>query len=175
MNRKTILTALSLIVLSAVVLAACGVSWQTLDKGAFKIDMPGTPKEQTQTIPTPAGPITAIMYSAEAKGEAFLVGYSDYPASLANTDPEMLFNAGRDNAMRSVSGKITSERSITLNGKPGKEFVGDATRPQEGTMTVRIYWVSPRIYTVIYIRPKGAAASENGEKFLNSFQLTGGK
>jgi hypothetical protein len=171
MNRKLPLLALALIILSA-----CGVRWQTLDETGFTVQMPGTPNKQTRSANAPTGSTTINTYSAEAQGEAFIVSYKEYTAEMADTassDPEQFLNMASQSAVHNVDGKITGQRSVTLNGKPGKEIVGNTTKPQEGTFIARIYWDSPRLYQVLYLRPEGAAVSENGEKFLNSFQLTG--
>lgn len=170
MKPKILLIAFALIFL-----AACAAKWETLSEGGFTVQMPGTPNKQSQSINTAVGPVTINMYTVETKGEAFIVAYSDYPeAAASQADPQQLLNNARDGAVRNVNGKITSERSVTLNGKPGKEIIGDGSlASQEGTFVARIYWVSPRIYQALYVRPKGSAASENGNKFLDSFQLTG--
>ena len=105
-------------------------------------------------------------------------------ATFKTSNPEDLLNRARDGALQNVSGKVTSEKPLTMNGHPGKEFSGDGVSPeadssgkhQEATFTARVFWVPPRLYQVLYVRPKTTSApSENGQKFLDSFQLTGGK
>ena len=152
--------------------------WETLDEGGMTVQMPGKPEKQTQTTNTPVGPVNINMLTTQSGDEAFIVGYSEFPDAPAtrSADPEMLLNRARDGAVQNVNGKVTSEKAITMSGHPGKEFTGDSTSPQEATFTARVYWVAPRLYQVLYIRPKTTAApSENGQKFLDSFQLTGGK
>ena len=105
--------------------------------------------------------------------------YNDIPAAIAamaDQDPTTFLNNARDGAVKNVNGKVTSERPVTIDGHPGKEFIGDSTSPQEASFTARVYWVNPHLYQQLYIRPKTtSAASENGQKFLDSFKLTAGK
>lgn len=174
MTRRLLLPSLLVALLCAC--SALTTKWETLNEGGFTARMPGTPKRDTQSVDTPVGKVAFNTYSVENGGEAFIVGYNDFPdnAATQNADAEGLLDKARDGAVRNVNGTVTSEKSVTMNGHPGKEFNGESTTPQPATFTARIYWVSPRLYQVLYIRPKSAAAaSENGQKFLDSFQLTG--
>ena len=180
------LSSLALVVLIFCACSTMQTKWETLSEGGMTVQMPGTPQKQTQSVDTPVGPVTFNTYTAQNGNEAFIVGYNDFPDSPAtrNANPEDLLNRARDGALQNVSGKVTSEKPLTMNGHPGKEFSGDGISPeadssgkhQEATFTARVFWVPPRLYQVLYVRPKTASApSENGQKFLESFQLTGGK
>ncbi len=172
MNRRCKL--LALVIIAAAAACSLPAKWEKLSEGGFTVEMPGKAEKQTQTVPTAAGSVAINMFTVEKGGEAFIVGYNDFPAAAAEAvNLDQMLNNARDGAIRNVNGKLTSERAVTLNGAPGKEFVGEATTPQAGTFTARIYWAKPRLYQVLYVRPKSAAASTNGEKFLASFQLTG--
>ena len=157
--------------------------WETVSESGFTVRMPGKPSKRTQSMDTAVGKIQLTTLAAEKGGEAFIVGYNDFPDSPAvrDRDPEELLNNARDGAVRTVNGKVTSEKAITMNGHPGKEFSGEGIsqeadssgKRQEFTFTERIYWVVPRLYQVLYIRPKTTAApSDDGQKFLDSFRLT---
>src|SRR5436305_13532679 len=97
---------------------------------------------------------------------------------MAESRPETLVNSAGDGASRNEDGGEEPSPAISLPGCPSIEFTGDGTSPdaskQEGTFTARVYWVNPRLYQMLYVRPKTtAAASENGQKFLDSFKLSG--
>jgi hypothetical protein len=176
MNRKLLLATIFV-----ALLCACATKWETVSEGGFTAQMPGTPKRQTQSVPAGGDNIDVTMLSVEKGDEAFIVGYNDIPAAvatLADANPEQLLNNARDGAVQDIHGKVTSEHAITIDGHPGKEFTGDGTSPddakQEGTFTARVYWVNPRLYQVLYVRPKSTSApSDNGQKFLDSFKLSG--
>lgn len=182
MNRRLLLPTL----FAALLVCGCSTllapKWETLSDGGFTAQMPGTAKKQTQTVSTAVGPVTFNTFSVEHRNEAFIVGYNDFPAAATkNIDPEQLLNNAKAGAVQNVGGKVTGEKSITMAGHPGKEFVGEGVSPgtdssgkkQEATFTARIYWASPRLYQVLYVHPKGSAATETGQKFLDSFQITG--
>jgi hypothetical protein len=174
----------NLFYLAVAVLIFCACSsltqtkWETVSEDGFTAQMPGTPNRQTQSV----GAGTDITMFTTTKGnEAFVVGYNDLSAAdakAADSDPQTLLNNARDGAMKNVHGTVTNEHAITIDGHPGKEFTGTGTSPnnpnQEGTFTARVYWVNPRLYQVLYVRPKSdAAPTEDGQKFLDSFKLTG--
>ena len=182
MNRRLLLATL----FAALLVCGCSTllapKWETLSEGGFTAQMPGKAEKQTQSVPTAVGAITFNTFSVEHRSEAFIVGYNDFPAAATkNIDPEQLLNNAKAGAVQNVGGKVTGEKSVTLAGYPGKEFVGEGVSPQpdssgkrqEATFTARIYWASPRLYQILYIHPKGSASSETGQKFLDSFQLTG--
>jgi hypothetical protein len=177
----------NLFYLAVAVLIFCACSsltqtkWETVSEGGFTAQMPGTPNRQTQTVPAGGQNIDITMFTVTKGNEAFIVGYNDIPASVAkvaDSDPQTLLNNARDGAVGNVHGTVTSEHAITIDGHPGKEFTGNGVSPddpkQEGTFTARVYWVNPRLYQVLYVRPKtDAAPTEDGQKFLDSFKLTG--
>ena len=170
------LSSLALIVLLFCACSMLQTKWETLNEGGMTVQMPGTPQKQTQNVDTAVGSVAFNTYSVQNGSEAFIVGYNDFPdnPAIRNADPEGLLDKARDGAVQNVNGKVTSEKAVTMNGHPGKEFSGESTTPQEATFTARVYWDAPRLYQVLYIRPKTASApSENGQKFLDSFQLTG--
>jgi hypothetical protein len=184
MKRRLLLPTLFAALLVCGCSALLAPKWETLNDGGFTVQMPGKAEKQSQSVETQVGPIAFNTFSVEHSGEAFIVGYNDFPvAATANIDPEQLLNNAKTGAVQNVGGKVTGEKSITMAGHPGKEFVGEGVSPgsdssgkkQEATFTARIYWASPRLYQILYVHPKGSAASDTGQKFLDSFQLTGSK
>ncbi|MBC7930744.1 MAG: hypothetical protein H7Z38_09315 [Rubrivivax sp.] len=182
MKRRHLLPTLFAALLVCGCSALLAPKWETLSEGGFTAQVPGKAEKQTQSVSTAVGPVTFNTFSVEHRSEAFIVGYNDFPAAaLANVDAEQLLNNAKTGAVQNVGGKVTGEKSITMAGHPGKEFVGEGVSPgtdssgkkQEATFTARIYWAKPRLYQVLYIHPKGSAASETGQKFLDSFQIAG--
>jgi hypothetical protein len=174
-------SSLALVVLIFCACSAMQTKWETVSEGDMTVQMPGTPQKQTQSVDTPVGPVAFNTWTAQNGDEAFIVGYNDFPDGPAtrNANPEDLLNRARDGALQNVNGKVKSEKPLTMNGHPGKEFSGEGTaseggKQQEATFTARVYWVPPRLYQVLYVSPKSSSGpSENGQKFLDSFQLTG--
>ncbi|MBN1431094.1 MAG: hypothetical protein JXB07_22180 [Anaerolineae bacterium] len=135
------------------------------DEGKFSVLMPGTPTEETQT--TTDG--TDIhMFSVEDWGDAYLVGYSDFPQDIIEgTDAEMLLDFARDGA--AGDGTILSETSITINGYPGRALEIDSS-DDDIVLYANIYLVDNRLYQVIVTSGDGTRSAKVSE-FLDSFKL----
>ena len=147
-------------------------NWQTVKENGFTVDMPGAPARNQQTAPTPAGQITSYTYSVELKNEGYTVAYTDYPAAALEklTDTETFLDNGRAGAIASFNGALTEEHPLKLSNYSGREFSADA-KNKDATVTDRIYWAPPRVYQVIYERPKGTPIAGDGKKFLDSFSI----
>lgn len=162
------------------VLAVLGCSslsetkWETVSEGGITVEMPGKPTKTTQTAQTAAGPINVNMLMVDKGSEAYMAAYNEFPAAAASNviDPKLLLDSGRDGALRNVNGKLTSERPLTLGSVPGRELVGEGnSQGKDVAFIARIYWASPRLIQVIYMREKSKAESPDGKKFLDSLKI----
>ena len=98
----------------------------------FKVQMPGTPKEQTQT----AVGIPVAIFSAEDPNGAYIVSYADLPIP-GNESPDQIekrLDGSRDGQLAHMGGsKLVSESKIQLGGKyPGRDIRGPAQQAMEG-------------------------------------------
>ncbi len=151
-----------------------GTKWETVSEGGISVQMPGKPTRQTQTAQTPVGPINVNMLLVDKGAEAYMAAYNEFPAAAAANvpDPQVLLNSGRDGALRNINGKLQSERPVTLGAHPGREIIGEGTtQGKQVAFTARIYWASPRLIQVIYMREKSKSESADGKKFLDSLQI----
>lgn len=148
--------------------------WETTTSGGMSFSLPGKPKEQTQTVQSPSGPVEVRITSFERGREAFMVAHTEFPAQIANSpalaNPKVLLDTGRDGALRNVNGKLISERDLVLNGHPGREVVGEVSE-KKSAFTARIYWAKPNLYQIVYIHTQGTAVSADGRKFLDSLKI----
>lgn len=140
----------------------------TSETGRFSARFPAKPTEQKRTANTPAGLITAYLYVAPTPDMLFLVGYVDYPeATVKELGAEAILAEDRDTFVKTTQGKLTSDRKITLDGNPGREFkveAGDKTQ-----FLIREYLVQNRVYQVL----SRAADLSRPEikKFQDSFKV----
>jgi hypothetical protein len=148
-------------------------SWQTISDDGFTLSMPGTPSKNDSTVPSAAGQLPLRMYTLSQGYEGFITGYTEYPDIVfTSSEPEDLLNAAQQGAISNVNGEVTSQRSITLDGHPGREIVGTSPSQNVG-FTARVFLVKPRMYMLVYTQyDKSKPISEDGKKFLESFQLT---
>jgi hypothetical protein len=154
-------------------LPAIGQSqWKTVapEGGRFSISMPGKPKPLQQSVNTAAGPIKMYMNQLDLGSMVYTVIYSDYPANLtAQSDPQTMFNHARDVILKNQSGKLLSERFISLNGYPGKEL--KVSLPNNIITIERMYLVKQRLYQAIVGTSPDRQSSPDINRFLDSMKL----
>jgi hypothetical protein len=148
-------------------------SWETISDTGFSLSMPGTPSKNDDTIPSAAGPLPLRMYTLSKGFEGYITGYTEYPDIVFTaSEPEELLNNAQQGAISNVKGEVTSQRSITLNGHPGREIVGTSPSQNIG-FTARVFLAQPRMYMLVYTQyDKDKPISADGKRFLDSFQIT---
>jgi hypothetical protein len=148
-------------------------SWETVNGDGFTLSMPGTPSKDDSTVPSAAGPLALRMYTLSKGYEGFITGYTEYPdVVFTSSDPEALLDGAQHGAISNVQGEVTSQRKITMNGNPGREIVGTSPSKNIG-FTARVILAKPRMYMLVYTQyDKSKPISEDGKRFLDSFQLT---
>ena len=148
-------------------------SWETISDEGFTLTMPGTPSKNDDTIPSAAGPLPLRMYTLSKGFEGYITGYTEYPDIVfTSTEPEKLLDGAQQGAISNVKGEVTSQRSITLNGHPGREIVGTSPAQNIG-FTARVFLAKPRMYMLVYTQyDTSKPVSADGKRFLDSFQST---
>jgi hypothetical protein len=182
-----------LLMLAVVLLSACGggsepgvaaptatpgLAWPefTSDEGGFTIQLPSTPEEQVQTVPSALGDVDMHIFMAETETAAYGVMYNTFPLEVAEGDEALnnMFDSSRDGAIGNVGGEFVSEEAIEISGHPGRHIVftvPDAIVPGGGEGYLRIYWVDGIFYQVIALGTKGAFSEDTVTWFLDSFEL----
>lgn len=91
---------------------------------------------------------------------------------MVTGDREMLLDAARDGAVGNIQGRLVSERALSLGGHPGREL---QVLSSDGRLALRmrIYLVNSRQYQVVAVAPKELRSTEDRDRFLDSFRLTG--
>lgn len=138
--------------------------------GRFTIQMPGNPEEQTNKVNTVAGPIEVHMFTVSPdRSTLYGVGYGD--SAVMNTKPESdILDGARDGVVRNVKGKLDSEKKITIDKYPGRDFL---VVIKGGVVRERAYLVKDRLYQVIFVSSsREFATGKDADKFLDSFKLT---
>lgn len=174
MTRRVIILLLGILL----VLGGCDSSpWKDFHSkaGGFSVSMPGTPVEKRQAYHTQAGPIEAHFFTVETdRGSlVYMVVYGDYPEALmAANDKEMLLDAARDGAVGNIRGTLLGDRSISMEGHPGREL---QVLSSDGRLALkmRIFLVNNRQYQVVAVTPREARSPEDRDRFLDSFRLAG--
>ncbi|HYC44103.1 MAG TPA: hypothetical protein VED01_01345 [Burkholderiales bacterium] len=169
---------LGLFVTMALALAACtrDDEWKPLpvSEGGFSVLMRPQPQYARQVLDTPAGNITAHLYSSDRPDSYFAVGYSDYPIALVlGSSPDALFAGVRDTWVRRIDGRLGVSSPLRLEGKyQGLEFTAEGRVKDVDTfLQARIYLVDQRLYQVIAMGKKAEFPQAVANRFLNSFKL----
>jgi hypothetical protein len=140
--------------------------------GKYKVQFPGTPKEQTQNVP---GGGTAKIAGLDERNGAYMVMFSDMP--IPPNEPQAKIDNRLEGAiqgmMQNNGGTVTSKENIMANGKyPGREVQGNITRPIAGILRCKIILVGTRMYQVMVLGNPSFANSADATKFLTSFTIT---
>jgi hypothetical protein len=148
--------------------------WQTVaPAGAgFRALMPGTPRSELKTQETPAGKVELHKFAVEPKGkkELFLIVMVRFPEEVADElgGAQKLLELGRQDLLQASQGQLQAERPIALNGRAGLEL--EVLPPKGAIIKARVYATPNAFYQVVAHVPKIRLASEDVQKFLNSFQ-----
>ncbi len=173
---KKFLVIIAFLVLSAVILSACGQStadWReyTNEEGKFSVLLPGEPKEETSSIETDTGTIQIHLFGVPIGDTDYIVAYTDYPAELINTKgAQGILDSARDGAVENTKGKLLSDETIDLNGNPGKLLVVESP-DGKGIAQAKIFLVGTRLYQVFVAAAKEKANTEENQNYLNSLRI----
>jgi hypothetical protein len=137
--------------------------------GKFKVLMPGTPEERTES----RYGLTVRIWHVQTRDRGCGVIVWDSPPGTIDDPNEELDDCIRAASIAERGFKPTKVSNIMLAGKyPGRAC--DVQVPEQNTsMKVRAYFVGGRLYLIYAIgKDRSFVDSEDVTKFLDSFQLT---
>jgi hypothetical protein len=169
MPKRTRAAALLAPLLLLALCAAEPAEWTSPDR-QFKVRFPGTPKESE--LKTRNRPVK--VYSVEGGKFACKVMVTEMPELANATDEkrEKALDAARDALLKSLDGKLVSEKTIRLGDKhPGRELLIE-TPATKLHWRWRAYCTPGYFYEVVVAgRSADAVKSREAEAFLDSFRL----
>ena len=174
MKRKLLqVLALGLTVVLAV---SCGSSKPVRFEskaGKFAVMSPVTLGEDSRAIETPGGTVTLHMFMGERNDVSYGIMYCDYGSvTLPEMTLEERLDGGRDGAVANVGGHLISEKSISLDGNPGRDIsVGTSKYGAEGICRARIFAVGKKLYQMIVAGPAASMNDPQIDQFLQSLEL----
>ena len=111
--------------LLAILLAGCGAPQEfKSESGRFSIVAPVELKEQITPVDSPFGKIDFHVFMGRSPDAEYLVSYADFPNPQLLADPERVIDARRDDEIRTLKGRLGRETRITVDGNPGRDFIG---------------------------------------------------
>lgn len=159
----------------------------TAPDGSFTVRMPEEPTVDEQTVTTEAGDIQIGMYGVEQSNSMVMVSHNGFPQSIVDllaagdeTVIKSMLDGGRDGAVANVKGTFQSERDVTVNGFPGREFtftIDGANSPTGGPVlgTARVILTKDRLFQLIALEAQDKADAALVQNFFDSFQITPGQ
>jgi hypothetical protein len=135
--------------------------------GQFAIDMPGSPKINSQVF---YNQMIAHTYRSILKNkETYLLQYFDVDFRMSNNNinTKITLNSAVDFFVVGANAKLLQVRDISLGGYPGKEFEFQPLSPAQPVGVGQVFLVETRVYGLVATTPE----PENAQKFLDSFRL----
>jgi len=154
--------------------------WLLFKSHGFKIEFPKKPDLDSTVVNSAIGKLKmyTFMYDASEnkKDENLTYGVlsTEYPDSIVNSDRTDLlpayFRNGIDGSVKNVQGKLLSEKTIELNGFPGREIKIDY---KEGLAVIkmRLYLVKNKMYIIQTITMTKNEFNKSIDRFMDSFKL----
>jgi hypothetical protein len=154
-------------------------SWQqfTSAEGAFSVALPNQPEKKVESAEFPiVGKIDFHMFMAMDSENVFVVGYADLSAAMKDKPQSFLdgfrkgvMEGGRKGMLESVKGRLISEKDLTLDGHPGKEYLIESSI---GITTARFFFTGRRFYQALALNVAKNADSPAATAFFSSFNVT---
>ena len=137
------------------------------EQGGWRIGFPAAPQVNEILTPSTAGELTSTTYSISVGGTSYAIVVTDYPSgTIDGANPDTIDGAVRG-AAEQVDGEVTSTRTLTIDGAPGREAV---IRAGETEFRTRIYLVGSRLIQLI-VGYSAAAAPVEAAAFIDSFAV----
>jgi hypothetical protein len=138
----------------------------------FTVLMPGKPTRTQQSVDTPAGKATVVIYLSETTDQAYLVGYTVTPKGAQTS-----LSGAVHGAANAVGGTVTDEASAKHRGFPARDArITNArgSNGQEGTIFLRVIEADNRLYQLQYIEagPDVQSPPASYAAFRNSLRVT---
>ncbi|MCI0641537.1 MAG: hypothetical protein L0Y72_28580 [Gemmataceae bacterium] len=153
--------------------AGCGgaaLSDFTSEADNFKAKMPGTPKQQTQSVKG----FSVKTYTVESRDGGMIVSVTDMssiiPPGESDEKIQDRLDGSQAGAVGNIGASLINSQKRTLGKHSGREFSANLPN-NKGKMRSRIYLVDRKLYQVMVIGTASHADSANATGFLESFAL----
>jgi hypothetical protein len=148
--------------------------WQTFSPpgGRFTVLLPGEPKETKTISQTERGPIETHTFAIETGPHTYGVSWFDFPGVVPQ-GPQIkgALEGGKKGLLEKLGRiKVLKDEEISFDGFPGKEVVVE-NADKSYTLTVRLYLVRQRTYTLMASAPLGQSDAPEVRQFFASFRL----
>jgi hypothetical protein len=138
----------------------------------FTVLMPGKPTREQQSVDSPVGKLTIVVYGSDTEDQAYLVSYYEKPKGAQTS-----LSGAVQGAANAVGGTVTDEASVRHRGFRARDARITTGRGADGlvaTVFTRIIDADNRVYQLQYIQEGSDVKSPpaNYPTFLNSLRFT---
>ncbi|PHS18688.1 MAG: hypothetical protein COA78_01510 [Blastopirellula sp.] len=157
---------------------AVAEEWQVTksQEGNFQIELPGEPEYSSRVIDNEAGKVKLHIFTlTETKSgiQVFMLMYNDFSDEvLKQKTTDQLLTDAADGVKQNFKGKLLSDKKITSDKIPGKEF--DLTSTKNGRV-MHIHWrlllAKNRMYQIACMGIDKKVPDETVKRVRESFQL----
>jgi WD40 repeat protein len=144
--------------------------------GAFKILLPGEPKETTTTTNSPEGPITHRTYTSSYPdaGQEFIVTFFDYPPRMTGEGAATRVEAEVDKIASDVKNPKTKGRKGAWDVGPGMVAAQITVESSDqGTTRARAIMVKQRCFVIGMRTPSEDRFEDLSKQIYDSFKIVG--
>ena len=136
----------------------------------FRVLFPGTPTRDT--IPPPSrlksgAKPTVVSFTVDTPDVTYSVAFEDFAGSQT---PEQFIDTQRTDLTTGRSGRLISEKDVTVDKYKGKAFVIET--PNRGTVHMQFVVAGRRLYKLMAVALEKAPDAGDVAKFFGSFRIT---
>ena len=149
------------------------VEFQSPERG-FAVSFPGTPKTSSVSI-SGQNPLVQYDYTVGVGDNiVYQVVAFEYPAGKAPNPPEPEYYVKLVSAYAKGSdARLRKKGASEIAGKQGYEAIADDNKGKLVHLIDVVHGGNDRIYMLVTAGPKGHAASDDAQRFRDSFKLLG--
>jgi hypothetical protein len=177
MHARRRLLLIAVVTVSATALVACGEKASdkqvdTLVGEGFTVAMPGSPKRQTQTVQTAAGPVVVTAYITEGGEEGFSMSVAKIPSTVKGD-----LDGAISGAAANVKGTLKDTVKTTYQGYPARDtriINAQDKNGKKGTVFARVILAEGRLFQLQFIQEGGDVKSPPAAypAFLRSLKIS---
>lgn len=138
-------------------------------EGQFSAALPDEPRTSVVVTETAKGPLyTHTVGATDRDLNEYLVSWTSYDRSVEFRATEKTFDNVRDALIFSKGGKLVSESSFNMNGRPARAIT--FTDSDGRIVQARFYFIGRRFYQVM-AESRSKQNSADSDRFFESFKV----
>jgi hypothetical protein len=137
------------------------------DEGRFSTVLPNEPMTTLIATPTEKGALfTHTVSATDSDLNEYMVSWTAYDHNVEAKGTDKTYDRVRDALVLSKNGRLVSESSVVMQGRPGRAVV--FTDDEGRTVKVRFYFIGTRFYQVM---AENRGKQTDSDTFLESFKV----